>query len=753
MTIGHRRQVIAALMVGAALGTSIAAQAQTAGQTPEQAPTQTTASGDIIVTAQRRSERLLDVPMAVTALSAEALQKSGVVSTADLAKVTPGLTMNFYGSNLQPSLRGVSSTGGNVGDNPSVAMYLDGVYQAQQISAMLDLPDVEQIEVLKGPQGTLYGQNATGGAIIITTRAPSFTPTAKVSASYGNYDDVQLRGFVSGPIVKDVVAVSLAGSYQNREGLRTNVSTGTRDRGIDSKLIRGKILVEPDDRLKLTFTGYYAERDDSTAYAFSALNDNSLGYYLRPDAPRVTNPAKQFAGFADPFVNSKLWGLSLRAQYDLDAGTISWVSAYASSKVTANEDLDASPVNIAQYKYDSLFDKTQVHEVNFVSRDFGAFSFLVGGLYLKAKSYFDRGQYVQYPDFNDPNFFAGLTLTGEPFPTPYTAFRSYGQVRKNIWAAYAEFTIHVTDQFTVTTGGRYTQEKQNVRTDIGYLPEAYPYEGNPKKWHKFTPRMTARYEITPNSNVYVTYAKGFKGGLINTATGSFDAVSNKIIGTAVNPEVITSYEAGYKGRVLPGLTVTLDGFWYDYKNLQVVAYGANNLYTTQNAASTRGKGAEFDFRWAATSEFTLSGGAAYVDAKYRSFPNASTFVPTGFGGNTSVNADLSGKRLLRSPKLTVNLSGNYETEIDAGKIGAFVTFYYNSGQYMETSSRIYQRNYATVDAELSFAPNALNGIRLALWGKNLTNKSYLTGALVTDYADAVVYSDPRTYGVRAEFKF
>ncbi|HKX77965.1 MAG TPA: TonB-dependent receptor, partial [Novosphingobium sp.] len=727
--------VVGALALGAGTAFAQAPEAEGAAN-----------SRDIVVTAQRRSERLLDVPMSVTALTADTLEKSGVANTADLAKVTPGLTMTFYGANLQPSMRGVSATGGNTGDNPSVAMYVDGVYQAQQISGLFDLPDVEQIEILKGPQGTLYGQNATGGAIIVNTRAPSFEPMGKLSASYGNYSDIALRGFVSGPLVADVVAVSVAGSYENREGFRRNISTGTKDRGLDSKLVRGKLLIQPSDAIKLTLSGYYSERDDSTVYAFVPLNDNSLGYALRPNAPRATRPSRQFVGYPDPFINSVLWGGSLRAEFELEAGTISWVSAYAKSEVNANEDLDASPVNISQYRYDALFDETKLHEVNFVSRDFGALSFLVGGLYLKTKSFFDRGQYIQYPDFNDPNFFAKLTLTGQPLPTPFTAFRSYGEVNKEILAAYAEATVHVTDQLTLTAGGRYTREKQSAITDVGFLPAPIPFVDNPLKWSKFTPRLTARYELTPTSNVYATYAKGFKGGLINTGTGF-------LVGNVVDPEVITSYEIGYKGRPIDEVTVTFAAYRYDYKNLQVVAYGANNTYITQNAASTRGKGAELDLSWAATPEFRLSGGLAYTDAKYRRFPDAATFVPTGFGGNTTVTADLSGRRLLRAPKWTANVSANYEEEIPGGTVGAFASFYYNDGQFIETSSRIFQPAYATVDAEVSFAPSGVDGLRLVLWGKNLTDADYMNVGLITDFADAVAYAEPRTYGARVEFSF
>jgi len=713
-------------------------------------------SGDIIVTAQRRSERLLDVPMTITALSAETLEKSGVTTTVDLERVTTGLTMTFYGSNLQPSIRGVSATGGNIGDNPSVAMYVDGVYQPQQIAALFDLPDVEQIEVLKGPQGTLYGQNATGGAIIVRTKAPSFDLGGKFSASYGNYNDIQLRGFVTAPLVDDSLAMSLAGAHQNREGFRRNISTGTKDRGLKSDLVRGKLLIVPADNFKATVTAYWAERDDSTVYALQPLNDNSLGYYFADlaalyqvpglDAPKITKPSKQFAGFPDPFVNVKAWGVNARAEWDVGPGTINWVSSYSKSKVTADEDLDGSPVNIAQYKYDSLYDTAKLHEVNFASNDMGGFSFIVGGLWLKTRSYFDRGQYVQFPDFNDPDILNNLTLTGEPLPTPVSAFRSYGIVKKEIMAVYAEATVNVTDQFVLTAGGRYTHEKQSIMTDVGFLPAPIPSPLNPRNWGKFTPRVTARYEITPDSNIYATFAKGFKGGLINTGSGF---LANNV----VDPEVITSYEIGYKGKPASNLTVTADAFWYDYKNLQVVAYGANNLYVTQNAASTRGKGVEMDVNWGATPELRISGGVAYVDAKYRKFEDAATFVPTGVGGNMSVTTDLSGKRLLRAPKWTVNLSANYERETSAGTFGAFAGLYYNDGQFIETSSRIYQKSYVTLDGELSFAPSGIDGLRLVLWGKNLTDKAYLNMGLITDFGDSVAYAAPRTFGARAEFAF
>ncbi|HKR90251.1 MAG TPA: TonB-dependent receptor [Phenylobacterium sp.] len=720
---GRRLQLFVSTACAGVLALGGAASAQTA-------PDAGTKLQEVVVTAQRRSERLEDVPMTVTALPAETLQKSGVNNTADLARVTPGLTISFYGNNLQPAIRGVTATGGNVGDNPSVALYLDGIYQPQQISALMDLPDVEQIEVLKGPQGTLYGQNATGGAIIINTLAPSFIPTGRFSASYGNYNDVNLRGFVSGPVT-DVLAVSLAAAYENRDGFRRNVATGERDSGLDSKLVRGKVLYQPAPWAKLTLTGFYTDRKDSSVYATSPLNNNSIGYALIPAAPRVTDP-DQFAAYPGIFNRIKSSGYSGRGEFDLPAGTLNVVASYARNRVTALEDLDTSPVNFGEYRYAKAGAQTFVSEINFASKKFGRVSFLAGALYLRADDSFRPGLFI----LRTPNL-----TPAAPLP-PTTVLYQVGEVKKDIAAAYAEVNIDVTDKLVFTAGGRFTHERQIADSNSVTDPVVRPYPGNPATWSNFSPRITARYEVAPNQNLYASWTKGFKGGLINTS--DFNQAP-------VNPEIISSYEIGYKGRLADNLTLNISGFYYNYDNLQVVAYVAPN-YETQNAASSRGKGVDVDANWAATPELTFSAGVSYLDAHYVKFPNAQGYLPTGFG-NDPIILDLSGKPLLRSPKWSGNVRANYQVDIAAGRVGAYASVAYSDTYGLEPTNRIRQGAYATLDAELSFSPAAAPRLRLSAWGKNLTNRSYLAMALVTNFSDAVSYGDPRTFGVRAEYKF
>ncbi|MBV1687827.1 TonB-dependent receptor plug domain-containing protein [Novosphingobium sp. G106] len=356
-------------------------------------------TGDIVVTAQRRSERLQDVPMAITALSSDMLEKSGVTNTTDLARVTPGVTMSFYGGFLQPAIRGITSTGANIGENSNVATYIDGIYQPQQIATLIDLPDVEQIEVLKGPQGALYGQNATGGAILISSKSPSFTPTGKFSASYGNYNDVQLRGFVSGPLASGV-ALSLAGAYQERDGFRRHVLTNQRDYGLKSTVVRGKLLLEPSDSARIILSGFYSDRKDSANYAGFAINGNSIAFApnlagLSPFFAGIPVPASprtvrvdQFSSEPGVFTKIRSYGGSLRGEFDIAGGTLTSSSGYFKNKINYLADVDAASPRILEARAEPLKGEYFVHDTSFASGGTGPVSFLAGIFYLKGQETF-----------------------------------------------------------------------------------------------------------------------------------------------------------------------------------------------------------------------------------------------------------------------------------------------------------------------------------------------------------------------------
>ena len=707
------------------------------------AQTDEPATADIIVTAQRRSENLTDVPMSIAALSSQSLAQAGVTSTSELAKVAPGVTMTFFGSFLQPSIRGITSTGANLGENSNVAMYIDGVYQPQQIATLIDLPDVQQIEILKGPQGALYGQNATGGAILVSSMAPSFDLTGKLSASYGNFNDVQLRGYVSGPL-GDKVAASLSGSFQRRDGFRRHVVTGARDKGLDAQVVRGKILFRPSDSARITVTGYYADRTDSAMYAGFAIADNSIGYGADlsalgvplpvPASPRVATPG-QFSASPDVFTAIRSSGGNIRGEFDLGGGTLTSTTGYFNNKINYLADVDGTAVNIGESRASPLTGKFLVHDTNFATKAVGPVEFLLGVFYLDGNETFSENIFdLQFPNV-PPAAKTSLFVSNQN-----------ARVEKTIIAGYGEITLKPTEYLTLTAGGRYTRERQRTFSNLlNGVPQAtrVEYPRDPVTFSKFTPRVTARYALSPDANVYASWSQGFKSGVVNTTDFTLDPVK---------PETITAFEIGAKGKIVDGVRVNVAAFLYDYTNLQAVVFVPGRAYITQNAASARVKGVDVDLNWQVTTGLTLTAGAAFLDAKYRDFRNAAAFASTGTG-NLQITTDLSGQPLLRAPRFSGNLSANYNVDTAAGRFGAFASVYNTSSYGMEATSRLRQNGYTTFDAELSFAPAGMRGLRLAVWGKNLSDEAYLGSTLASTLADVGSYAPPRTFGVRAEYAF
>ncbi|MFV8818727.1 TonB-dependent receptor [Haliea sp. E17] len=682
------------------------------------------------VIAQRSRERLVDVPISITALNDDQLQRSGIESTRDLGRLTPGLELTFNGGYLQPAIRGVTSAGSDAGDSSNVAMYLDGVYMASQASQLMDLPDAQQIEILKGPQGTLYGQNATGGAIIITTRAPNTEELeGRISASYGDYDDAEIKGYISGPLA-DMVAGSLAFAYRERDGYRDQIVFGGSDKGLDSQMLRGKLLYQPNDSMDFTLSGFWSDREDSSLYAGQAWERNSVGYLFYPGAPFPD--AKETAYSFTTDSDFEAWGASLLANFELPFGTLTSTTAYVDTEVKQWADVDYSPANYADVSVNQ-FQDNWVQEFNFVSEQFGKWRFS-GGLF-----------YLNGTDSFDPNIFrlqSPPTLAPVPEgPTVYTSI-SIGHIEKEIMAIYAEANYDITEALALTVGGRYSEEDQDTWSNGGgpgieELPSPY----NTESFSQFTPRVTLRYALSDNSNVYLSYGEGFKSGLLSIA--AYDS-------PPVKPEKLDAWEIGYKGYPTESLSLSAAAYYYDYSDLQVARYIAPD-YIYQNAASAEIHGAEVNAGLEITENLVLSAGISWLDAEYTDFPEAGIFAPSPTGGNINVNIDASGEAMIRAPDWTGFINANYTRDTAIGQFGAFASWYYNDGFNFEVSGRIHQESYSLLDGELSYTPAAAPRLKLALWGRNLTDEDYLQSLLQTALADGVSYGAPRTYGVRLEF--
>ena len=757
---------LAALLCGCA---AIPAFAQDAPPPAAAAAPVTSGSGDIIVTAQRQNERLRDVPISITALDQDTLIKSGVTTTADIARLTPGFNLTQYGSS---SLRSAASArrAPASATAPTSRFYVDGVYQPNSASELIDLPDVEQIEVLKGPQGTYYGQNAAGGAIIVHSIDPQFKLQGKLSASYGNFNDKAFRGYVTGPI-SDTIAVGLAAGYEDKDAFRHNIATHKTGPGLKSRLIRGKILWKPSSNFSALLTAYYSYHKDWDIFeghdvgpgpTLAAAFAGAEGIFL----PQAHGP-NQTSINTELFNRLKTWGINLRNKLETGIGEFSTTTAFTRFDEHVIADIDGTSANLG-YAIPDFSDKVFIQEVNYVSRKFGGLTISAGAFYMNAQDdfvpqvFFGNNACVPLlpKDYGTPS--CSPLITQYPVvPPPDFTLGVFGFNHKDSYAAYLGGNYEVTPKLNISVSGRYSYETQHVGNFNYYTPTPPPGAKalkdlrGPTHFKKFTPSASIRYAIADRSNIYFSYSQGFKSGLV----GSGDAFTTQCPGgndgcthnPTIKPENITAYEVGFKGRVLDNLNVNLALFHYDWKNIQVFFYNPPSGFY-QNAASARVNGIDMDFNWRATRELTISGGGSYLDGKFKKYPKAAAYVPNGFGyENDAFNAN--GTQLLRMPKFSGNLALNYDKEMSAGEFTAYLSLAYQSKVRFDVVGLTGTKAYASLNGELGFSPAGVKGLRLVLWGKNLGNVHYILSNLQQAYGLYGVYGPPRQFGGRVEFKF
>jgi iron complex outermembrane receptor protein len=617
------------------------------------------------------------------------------------------------------------------------------------------------VQVLKGPQGSLYGQNAAGGAIIIDTVAPSFTPKGKFSAGFGNYSSKLASGWLAGPINQQF-AFAIAAAYQEHGGYSENLLAGGHDKGLRSGMIRGKVLWQPNDDISLTASAYKSRRFETASYSGPALNGNSTGRgvmaALFPTLPLATY-GLTYSSNGTPHTLQKLWGASLLGKFKIgDWGTLNTVSAYNNVNFFYTFDIDRSPVNYLDYRAvfpDSYF----VQEVNFISNKIGKFTFTTGAFFMHRKASYEPNDayFYPFPPFAPPTAYPA-------YPSPlFTAGGTHTLARKDSYAAYLEVSYDITDQLSITAAGRYSYETDKVwntplpasyRYGISPLP---PLLGDPRggfHFSKFTPKAVLRYKLNRDNSFYASYSQGFKSGFVNNANVNVCNPQPSCIDPPVRPEVVKAYEVGYKGRPLANLTFEASAFHYKYQDIQIFIYNPPAASSYQNAAVAKIYGFELSSTYQATPDLTLNAGVAYTHAKYANFKNAAVYEPLPNGGNIQTSEDASGHPMIRTPRWSMNGSVNYGHDIgDAGRAELFVSGYYASRVYYDANSRVSQAGYATMDAELSFAPTAIKGLRFVLWGKNLTDKIYLISVLEGAPADGVSFADPRTFGARIDYQF
>ncbi|MBD3759324.1 TonB-dependent receptor [Rhizorhabdus sp.] len=691
------------------------------------------------MTAQKRSERLQDVPIAVTAISGEALSAKGVASTLDIQQVTPGLTFTTTGGTAAPRIRGVGAGQAIAGNEPSVATYVDGVYYASSAGSVMQLANIAQVAVLKGPQGTLFGRNATGGLLQITTLDPKHVFSGKVSASYGNKDTIGASAYVTGGL-SDNVAADLSLYYNNqRDGFGVNRFNGQDVGNSRDYSIRSKWLIDIGEDTSIKLLGDYSETKGDTVTR--RLITGSL-----PQIGTVfTGNPFDVDSNTQPFFRSRRAGISGELVHHFDAFDFSSITAYRRTRSLISFDGDGTRINNFATIDEDLLDRQFSQELQLTSTSGGRFQWTAGAYYFYG---------------NSP--IPGLTITQAPavVPPPTLALNIKLGQRTKAPAVYAQGTYKLTDTTSLTLGARYSWETRYYHGSAtsslnGAPPAALPPVTGITKLSNSRPtwRIALDHHVTQDILIYASYNRGFKSG--GFATTVFTGPTQTF-----DPEVLDAYELGFKSELFDRhLRLNASAFHYDYKNIQIQAFSAGPIPVVLNAASAKITGIDLELTMRPTSALTLTTGFSYIHSRFGSFNNSTISVPrvnaagVPIGGNVTTRGSATGNRLPTTPDWTIDLGADYDVPLGNGGLTLSGHYFHSDGWFAEPDNYLKQKPYDQLSGSISYYFNSEKTITVTAWGRNLTNEAVAVQMQARTTGNLVQIGQGRTFGATLGYKF
>ena len=719
---------------------------------------------EIVVTARRRNELLLNVPVAVTAYTGEQLDRQGALTITDVADTTPNVTLEVSrgtNSTLTPFIRGIGQQDPVAGFEQGVGLYLDDVYFNRPQAAVLDIYDVQRIEVLRGPQGTLYGRNTVGGAIKYVTRdIPRDGPHVSVRTNIGTYGQADVIASASAPLTKTFL-VSAAVARLSDNGFGKNVTTGKRNYNKDIWAARGTVEFVPSDRVSFRLSGDYTW-DNSNARGGHRLIPNlctiAIAGCNTPD-PAGNNVFNTAGGLNDPKQRVIAGGVAFHAEAELtDWLKFRSITALRKDKGTTPIDFDALPA--VDTDVPAIYRNHQFSQEFQMVADKGPLQGIFGVYYLNAEAYdaFDVRLYTTCPT---------VPLPGCTSALPGLTAATQGDVFTKTWAIFGDFTYDFTPQWSLSLGGRYTTDQRHAIVNRQtYLFGGEPlFGGSPpfgvgipvattsnfngrRTDNAFTPRASITYKPNTNNTIYLSYSKGFKGGGFDPRGQSSNAPDSNHDGVVspsevfnfmtFKPESVDSYELGWKAALFDRrLQLATAIFDAEYKDVQVPGSAGCRVFLpgigfvdtfcgiTTNAGKARFRGAELETNFraaeniaAAGDRLNLSGTVGYLDAKYLQFI---TNIP-GVGPVDVAND----RKIQNTPKWTLSGSLDYDTPAFGGRLDLNTTVSYRSSsqQFEIHTPLLDQPGFALWDANLVWR-SAGSRYEVGLHGKNLLNKKYI----------------------------
>lgn len=678
---------------------------------------------EITVTAQRREQNSQKVPVTLSVVTADTAQSMEITSTSDLVQAIPGLSYTQLFNGAAFYLRGIGKADTNTGQELPVAVYVDGVYLATPTGGLFSLNNISRVEVLKGPQGTLFGRNATGGVIQVVTKDPQQAPSLDASVGFANYGKTQ--GQIYGTTgITPTLAADIAAYYTSQsDGWGDNINLGGpvyRPRELD---LRSKWLWTPTDATSVTLTADYANvwSDVGTAVA---VYPGAVGFggYGNVGWYNINSEVRPYSAYDE-------FGGNLAVKQDMSWARLNSITSYHDLRERVVDfDGDATPLfgEIAARRYPA---DTITQELQLLAPASSAVQWIGGVFFLNQTT------------STNPLDVSGLALGAGPT----FILHQFASQHTTSYAAYGEATFPLGgDDTHLTTGARYTVDKRSL-TSQGHdnFDTPYPAIDQSAKWSSPTWRVVLDHQLTPNIFSYAQYSRGFKSGQFNVIAPS---------SPPVNPEKIDAYEVGLK-TTLFDRRLRLNGaaYYYNYTDIQLTRaiVGGNELF---NAAKAKMKGFDGDFDFAVTGNFAIRGGLAYFNGVYSSFPDAPAFVPAPGGGNITQVIDASGKFMIDSPKWQGDISAAYLVPTVIGPLSATVLYSINSGYFWAPDNRVRQPEYYLLNATLEWkSPSEVVGVRL--WGKNLNNAQYVSFNTEQAFGDQYSVSPPRTFGIDLLYHF
>lgn len=761
---------------------------------------------EIVVTAQQRAESLQDVPVSVAAVTAKKISDSGIVDLQGLSELVPNFSINETGISTTVTIRGISS-GINSGFEQSVGMYNDGIFYGRDQLARVPMIDMERVEVLRGPQGILFGKNSIAGAVSQISAKPTDEFEGSVTALYEpDHGETDLRMVLSGPLT-DNLSGRLAVMTRELDGYVKNTELGVDEQNEDEQVVRATLRWDVNDSVTATLK--------SSQSTFDVLGRNmevyqSFGHlealnsvYNSPTAPwSVDTELNYIADNNGHFSNNEVNNSTFTVDWDLEGLTLTSVTGYVDYEFTESCDCDftGAPVFDAgrQEEYQQLSQEFRL------TSDLGSNFDYIAGLFFQDTdlTYADQ---IQLPDPTVVNTALGLLGAGalQPFAPGSSTDRTFNQEGEVI-ALFAQGTWSVSEALRLTVGGRYTEEKKdanrqqrhkaNATFGGQYMPavtadpvsgaynvlygifaiEAYDQINGKLDDSSFSPVVTMEWDANPDTMVYATWTKGYKsGGFDARSNGHPDASVNNGLksGAAITGswefanEEATSVELGSKMSLADG-AAELSVAWYmtDYTDLQVSQFDGTLGFNVTNAGEAKVKGIEADGRWALTDNITLTGSVAYLDFNYEKFPNSQCYFQQEDTDGDKL-CDAGGKRKEFTPELQANLGAAWASEMSNGlELNASLDVSFMD-EYLYAANldpRSKQDAYSMVNARIALAGSE-GAWELALLGRNLTDETVINfggntplGGTLTGGAGNSYYAfvnRPRNIALQVNYSF